>query len=197
MYEQLIENLNSLNNGKNGDVEQFIDEYKSIKSQTAADLYRFLFTNICSSVESKSRAGKNVLKLCSIQLPNSDWVVDKINDYYTKVHNCKYIEIGTNRFKNGVEFNQNTWHSSIYVLTHNSNDIIDDPFNLIKKYNKKVKTLSDMEKLQSNIFIGVGDACTSFDFKLFIGDANLEYGVDDERRDDGISFEELEEINMK
>jgi hypothetical protein len=77
---------------------------------------KFIYQRILSSVESK-RGDVGTMMLFRSEGTNIiPDLIDKVNDYYVRVHDARYIEIGTNPFGDGTVFNESSWKSDIYIL---------------------------------------------------------------------------------
>ena len=124
-------------------------------------------------------------------------IADKINEYYSKVHNCRYLEIGTNPFGKNEEFNEHTWKSNIYVLDVFDDGVPKDPLNLMDTYRGKVSNMDDFKKLPCEVFCIVGDSCSSFDFRIIVGKTDKNNASSNGINAPILSFEDISYINMK
>lgn len=80
------------------------------------DVLTFIYQRVLSSVKSKKENVGTMMLFRSEGTNIIPGLIDKINDYYVRVHDARYIEIGTNPFGDGSVFNESSWKSDIYIL---------------------------------------------------------------------------------
>ena len=77
----------------------------------------------------------------------------------------------------------------------NASKVPTDPFNLLET--GEVNDIEDMKNLNASVYCAVSDQCTSFDLKVFLGNADLQNGTADGENAKEMSFEDIKMINMK
>ena len=80
------------------------------------DVLTFIYQRVLSSVKSKKENVGTMMLFRSEGTNIIPGLIDKINDYYVRVHDARYIAIGTNPFGDGSVFNESSWKSDIYIL---------------------------------------------------------------------------------
>lgn len=83
---------------------------------SSGDVLTFIYQRVLSSVKSKNGNVGTMMLFRSEGTNIIPGLIDKINDYYVRVHDARYIEIGTNPFGDGSVFNESSWKSDIYIL---------------------------------------------------------------------------------
>lgn len=193
-----MSNLNSLLRNKSiKDVEKFIDDFKANVS-SGKNIFAYIYKSVISTVKRQGGDDYNLMLFntdCNGVIPQ---LVDKINDYYANVHDVRYLEIGSNPFKNGTPYNESTWHSDIYVLEPTDQSVAKrDPLCLTTNPEITVHSINDLKNIKTaRLYCRVSSDMKQFELKFFLGSDDNEKSNVNTPNGRSSSLEDLDKITL-